>query len=309
MSAKTLSAELQRWLPPRPRLVIALSGGPDSVYLAEQLALLLPKEDLTVAHFDHRLRAESGEDATFCRAWAEKQGIDYVQEEWAHPRHSEGEARTARLAFLQRVAAEQSADAIALGTHGDDEAETMMFRFVRGSGIAGLSGIRPFDAQTRLLRPLLGLTKAEILKHLHQHDIAYRLDATNTENGYARNYLRNRVFPLLEAKFPGCALRLRRQAQVFRLADDYLQQQAADFLRTQKQPQSGEVRIERKAFAALAPIVQLEVLRRAVAPQAPDLEVMLELQAFLEQAAPGKYKVIGDVEFAVYSEYCFVRRP
>ncbi len=308
MSAKTLSAKLQRWLPPNPRIVIALSGGPDSVFLAEKLVRIIPNEHLAVAHFDHALRAKSVADAEFCRQWAKRNDVQFFTDTWQNPQHSEGKAREERMAFLRSVAEEFKADAIALGTHADDETETILFRFLRGSGIAGLSGIKPFDAKTKLFRPFLHMQKAEILMYLDSHNIAHQEDETNAESDYSRNYLRNEICPLLQKKFPDFGKRIRRQARVFRATQEFLETEAKRFLAAQEQPDAKEIRTSRPQFAELAEILQFEVIRQLFYPEVPVMELTLEIRDFLVVADAGKYKTLGEVEIAVYSDYFFIRR-
>ncbi len=301
------SAELARWLPVNPRIVVALSGGPDSVFLATELVRILPATDLAIAHFDHRLRASSSQDAAFCQQWAKEHKLRSFQSEWQSPEPSEEKARTARSAFLQDVATQFDADAIALGTHADDEAETIFFNFLRGTGVSGLAGIKPFDAQTRFFRPLLSLRKQEILDTLHERKLPYCTDETNGEDDFDRNFLRNTIFPRLEERFPAFSDRIGRQAQLFRMTETFLIAEADKFLKEQHPTDATEIRVRRADFAALAPIIQLEVVRRLFTPLVPDLALTQEWQQFVVTAASGKKKQLGKWRGSVFSEYFFLQ--
>ncbi len=303
-----LSARLAEHLPPDPRIVIALSGGPDSVFLAHHLLELLPKSALAIAHFDHRLRDASVSDAEFCRDFAAHHGVRYFEAVWQTPEQSEAKARAARMAFLQETADRFDADAIALGTHGDDEAETIFFNFLRGSGLAGLGGIKTFDPQTRLFRPLLQLCKQDILDFLADNAIEYRLDHTNFETTFDRNFLRNEIFPPLKARFGDFDERLRRQAAIFRMAATFVEQAAEAFLAKQIQAIPTEIRIARADFAALAPIVQMEVVRKLLSPSVLDADATVSWCDFLLTARSGKRKRVGTSEAEVFSEYFFLRQ-
>jgi tRNA(Ile)-lysidine synthase len=195
------------------RVVAAVSGGPDSIVLLDCLSRYLGEEARTrllVAHLDHRLRAASAEDAAFVRACARAREIGCVIEErdvgaYARSRSLsvEDAARRLRYSFLYRVAVDWGASVVAAGHHADDQAETVLLRMIRGSGLRGLGGMRPSrplratHAVPRLVRPLLGVPRAEIEAHLRAHGLESRVDETNAELQYRRNFVRHRVLPLI----------------------------------------------------------------------------------------------------------------
>lgn len=191
-------------------LVVGLSGGPDSTALLEALASLRRERGLVVvaAHLDHRLRPAARADAAFCadlcrsldvpletgradvkaRARRDKQGL-------------EAAARAERHAFLRRVAAKHRAAAIALGHTLDDQAETLLLRLVRGAGGDGLAAMRPCAGD--LFRPLLAVSRAEVLAHLKRRGLAFREDESNRDPRHDRNRLRHDWLPRLERAFHG----------------------------------------------------------------------------------------------------------
>jgi len=192
-------------IPQGSTVIIGLSGGPDSVLLTHILAQMRSTHDLKLiaAHLNHGWRPEADEDARFCRALAQELGIEYVQ---AHLNHfndalqSNGSAealgRRARRLFFEQCAREHGADRIALAHHADDQQETFFIRMIRGTTLSGLVGMRPQHGQ--YVRPLLHVYKKDILAYLHEHGIAYRLDATNTDTRYLRNSIRHTVLPALK---------------------------------------------------------------------------------------------------------------
>jgi tRNA(Ile)-lysidine synthase len=275
--------------------------------LAELLADACPPEKLAVAHFDHALRTDSAADADFCQKWAEKKGIRCFVERWTEPAPSEDKARQARRAFLFAIRERLKADAIALGTHADDQAETVFFRFLRGSGPLGLAGIKRFDRKTRLFRPLLGLTKAEIMAMLADRGADFCQDSTNSDLRFARNFIRHKVFPLLDERFPGFRRRLCAQTDIFRQTAQHLRQSARNFLKLYP-PQAGsdERMIDRVAFVALPAVIKAEVLRLLVAPRVPDAAETKRLCAFIAGARSGKRARLAGCAFTVFTRVIVV---
>jgi tRNA(Ile)-lysidine synthase len=188
------------------RVAVAVSGGPDSVCLLHAFAELAPRLGLTlsVAHLNHKLRgAESDEDEAFVAALAEKLGLPFHCEQAdlstiasTSNRNLEQEARRARQAFFVQLRSKGFVDVIATGHTRDDQAETVLFRFLRGSGTAGLAGILPVTKQG-IIRPLLDVSRAEILEYLNTRAIAWREDRSNLDFRFARNRIRHKLLPEL----------------------------------------------------------------------------------------------------------------
>jgi tRNA(Ile)-lysidine synthase len=194
------------------RPLVALSGGVDSVCLLHLLRFTpgLDHFELRAAHFDHAMRDGSAADADWvrglCRAWAVPLELDRAG---SAPR-SEAEARARRYAFLRRAAEQTGADAILTAHHADDQAETLLFRLARGTGPAGLAGIRA--RRGRVVRPLLPFTRTEVLAYARACRIHWRDDPTNRSERYVRNRIRLVLLPLLETVRPGATRRLARLA-------------------------------------------------------------------------------------------------
>jgi len=185
-------------LAPDARVIVAVSGGPDSVCLWYVLREL--KTRLTgVAHVNHKLRGEaSEEDERAVAAVARDMGLPFHLT--AAPcvgGNLEQTARRARREFFHDLIRRGVADRIALGHTMDDQAETVLFRMLRGSGLAGLAGILPVTAEG-LIRPLLGVTRAEVETFLHQRRVRWREDASNREPRFARNRIRHELLPRLK---------------------------------------------------------------------------------------------------------------
>jgi tRNA(Ile)-lysidine synthase len=170
--------------------IVAVSGGVDSVVLLDMLvAGKFGKHELVVAHFDHGIRDESGDDATFVRQLAADYGLPFeTKREELGVSASEELARGRRYAFLREVATKHSAK-IMTAHHADDVVETIAINLTRGTGWRGLAVLDSPDIE----RPLLAQTKAELIEYAKQHDLEWREDVTNNDTKYLRNDLRQRL--------------------------------------------------------------------------------------------------------------------
>lgn len=193
-------------IPDNARIVIGLSGGPDSVFLAHFLASLkkLQSIDIIAAYLDHQWRQESAQDAQFCADLCAKLGISFVSatisELNLHITNNgskEAFARKARRFFFEQVRNQYDATAIALAHHAQDQQETFFIRLIRGAGTAGLAAIYPKAAI--YIRPLLETNKSDIVNYLTQHEIPFLTDPTNTSLNFLRNRIRHFVIPALHA--------------------------------------------------------------------------------------------------------------
>lgn len=230
---------------PGETVVVGVSGGPDSLCLLHALHGLAPELDarLHVAHVHHGLRgAEADADAAFvaetAAAWGLPCAVEQIDVAELASRAGlslEEAARAARYAFLGRLATQLGAQVVAVGHNADDQAETVLMHFVRGSGLAGLRGMQPssvfplqelsiLDYQLpmvnlRLIRPLLAVSRAAILAYCAQHELQPRFDRSNEDTAFFRNRLRHELLPLLEGYNPQMRRILGNTAAV--LADDF----------------------------------------------------------------------------------------
>lgn len=194
-----------RLLEPRETVVVGVSGGPDSLALLFLLSSLKAelKLSLHVAHLDHSLRKNSRADLEFVAALAQKLKLPFTAKTVTLENSSEESARTARLAFLFEVAGKVKADKIALGHTLDDQAETVLMRLIRGTGLLGLAAIVPIRQFGRftVIRPMLEIPRAQIERYLRKKKISPRIDQTNSRDIYLRNRIRKELLPLLEKKY------------------------------------------------------------------------------------------------------------
>ncbi len=255
-------------------VLVAASGGADSTALLlclHDIAAVLNLR-LTVAHLNHGIRGpEAAADEDFIRSRSSDLGWPFVSASAdlrssaaAGKRNLEEAAREARYEFLRRAAAAAGATRIATGHHLNDQAETILFRLLRGSGPEGLSGIRAVD-EGPIIRPLIECSRQQILEFLEERAASYRDDATNLDLSYRRNRIRHELLPYLETHFnPRLIETLAREAAIAGAA--------AAFLRHHARLEYERLRIAIPGGIALpaAPILQLhaavrpEVIRQAL---------------------------------------------
>ena len=206
---ETFSEELRSLGVTNATVLAAVSGGPDSVALLRLLYEVRnpAKLQIVVAHFNHGLRApEADQDEQFVVALAEELGLPHVVGHGRPQDRAAGEtteewARRCRYAFLLDAARQHQANYIATGHTSDDQAETVLHRVVRGTGLTGLTGIpvrRQLAPNVTLIRPMLHLGRDRIIGWLREHGFPYRVDATNRDPRFTRNRIRHEVIPLLE---------------------------------------------------------------------------------------------------------------
>ena len=194
----------------KDKILIAVSGGPDSLTLLLQLAGLRGKMGLSlyIAHLDHGLRKDSRFDADFVKKWGRKLGIPVITKQLRFQSEhqkaaSEEYLRQARMDFLIQTAKKIKAGKIALGHNLDDQAETVLMRLLRGTGLSGLSGIsaKRTIRGVIFIRPLLETTRREIDRFLKNKGVKARIDSTNKEDIFLRNKIRHQLIPLLKKEY------------------------------------------------------------------------------------------------------------
>lgn len=278
------------------RVLIALSGGADSVALAAMLCEAREALGLTLfaAHLDHDIRPESAGDAEWCRALCARLGLPFYAERIDVPAlaRASGEgletaARKARHAFLRRQMAAVGADCIALAHHMDDEAETVLMHLCRGAGPEGIGGMA--EVSGTLVRPLLNVRKRALEDYLVRRGLAWREDATNAVPDNPRNALRLHGIPALEQSYPRFTEAAARYARSARIESDYVAGQARLWM---------DARLSQGPYGcclALDPPAHPALLRRAIrALCGPELgwEKLNDIAA-LAEARRGKVQVNG----------------
>ena len=228
----TLSAFLENRLLPGARLCVALSGGRDSQVLLHALLRLRASGicfALTAVHVDHGLSRHAGVWADFCADFCRRCDVPLEIVRVEVPRDSGEGLEAAARRLRHAVFASRSADWLALAHHRDDQAETVLFRLLRGSGVRGAAGMpaeRPQAGGPRLIRPLLDVPRALIARYAAENSLAWVEDESNADCRHRRNHLRHEVMPRLEEAFPAAAQALARAAGHFAEAAQLLDELA-----------------------------------------------------------------------------------
>ena len=253
------------------RILVAVSGGPDSVALLSVLEALAPSWhfSLWAVHFNYGLRGkESDEDARFTADFCARKNVALICEFLEPQRDTPGQrrslqeaARDARYRAMLRIGASLGVTKIALGHTADDQAETQVMWMLRGSGPAGLSGMPPMR-ESMFVRPLLGVTRADVLAYLGEQRLDFRIDSSNAKPFYARNRIRHELLPALKGFNPSIVKVLGRQADILRDENACLEQMAAEQLRrlARHGPQ-GERVVDRDGLIALPIALRRRMIR------------------------------------------------
>lgn len=276
---------------PGARLVVAVSGGADSLCLLGVLLALREREhrlapgELIVAHLDHGLRGEeSREDARFVERLAAELGLRCIVET-ARPsppppspkeggaatatdepddepvNRSEYWARSVRYAFLRRTAAEEHAERIVTGHTRDDQAETIVLHWLRGSGLAGLQGMAPLRGD--IARPLLAVSRAQTVAYCAAMGWEPHEDSSNADTRYLRNRVRHELLPLLATYNPGIRDLLIENGQLLAADDAYLVAQAQAAWTTLATTTAHDIRLPLEALRDLHPAIRHRLYRAA----------------------------------------------
>jgi tRNA(Ile)-lysidine synthase len=283
-----------RMLTPGDRVLVAVSGGVDSVVLLYALRELQKSEKLSlaVAHFDHAIRTDSAADAEFVKKLARSLKLRYYSERADVPAYAKAQklslevaARTLRYQFFERIAKAHDFKKIALGHTLNDQAETLLMRLLRGAGLEGLSGIPPVRPSGELtyIRPLIECTRDQIVAFAQAHKLSWREDPTNYDTTIMRNKIRHELIPILKEYNPKVLEALGRTARLLAQAAHVLDCQAEQALATLIASESAQgLALDLKGLLELPEYLQALVLRRAIArvnplcePEAAHIEALL----------------------------------
>lgn len=269
---------------------VGLSGGCDSVVLLHLLSQLDLGERLSAMHVHHGLSPHADNWQSFCRHYCNELGVPLMDRRVNVLAGTgcglEAAARQARYAAF----AEAPADCLLLAQHGGDQAETLLLNLLRGCGITGAAAM-PIERRyggRRLLRPLLGESRADIEAYARRHDLRWVEDESNDNMAFTRNYLRHQVMPVIGKRFPAAELALRRAAANFGEASELLDDLAAADWLTAADGESARL----VALRALSPARLKNLLRyrlRVLGWKTPVADRMDEFVRQLLNAAPDRH--------------------
>ncbi|MFA4930563.1 MAG: tRNA lysidine(34) synthetase TilS [Patescibacteria group bacterium] len=298
-------------LPSNSKLLLALSGGPDSVYLLYQLLEIKEKKNiqLHLAHLNHNVRhQQSDQDEKFVTTLAQKLNLPLSKKKLTKratgQNPSEQKLRQLRYNFLEKIRAQTNCAYILTAHHLDDQIETIIFNFIRGTGPTGLTGMH--FQQRKILRPILDISKTEILAYLSHHHLKYRTDRTNQDIKYSRNYIRQELIPAMQKLNPHLSQSISQLSQIIANQQNYINQETLKSLNkiTVDCEGTGTLRRARTIlsltkYKKLHPTLQTEIIKTIITPLVPPgkqltHKIITEVQNILLHSQGGSQKILFD---------------
>ena len=251
------------------RVLLGVSGGPDSVMLLLALNELKQKLgiEIFVAHVNHMIRKEAGQDEMFVRSMCDSMKIechvltfDVLCEAKRLKISTEECGRNIRYEFFNKLVKDLSLNKIAVAHNLGDNAETILMNMIRGAGLSGICGME--FCNNNIIRPMLNIDKRDILEYLDDKQIKYAIDKTNLENDYTRNNIRNRIIPLLEEINPNFLNGIYRMSESLKQDKEAIDKFVGDEAKTiTLQKKNDEIVIDIKAFDLKQDAIKLRIIR------------------------------------------------
>ena len=214
-------------------IVVALSGGIDSMVLFDIMNNL--NDNVIIAHVNHNKRPESVKEYSYIEKMAKEKNIPfegYSIEETTDNFHHE--SRVKRYEFFRAIAQKYNSKKIIVAHHLDDQVETVLMRIVRGTSFSGYSGIKEirYDRNVSIIRPLMEITKEQIVAYAQENSINYFEDSSNSEDVYTRNRFRHNIIPLLKEENPNLNKKIIQLSEYIDSADEFLEDLTKEFLKS-----------------------------------------------------------------------------
>jgi tRNA(Ile)-lysidine synthase len=297
MTWTSLHAQIHRTIrarnlfPPNQNLLVAVSGGQDSLCLIKLLLDLQPKWEwnLGIAHCDHRWREDSQANADHVQSLAQTWNVPFYLEVADQPVNSEATARSWRYQVLTNIAQIHNYQYVITGHTASDRAETLLYNLMRGTGADGLQALtwqRPLTDNITLVRPLLELTRSQTEKFCHNFNLPIWEDSTNQNLQYARNRIRQELLPYLKANFNlQVESHLAQTAELLQAEVEYLEQTARQLrLQASTEGEKGDLQVNRRLLKKQPLALQRRVMRQVlqeILPDAPNFEHIEKITALI----------------------------
>lgn len=249
---------------PKDTVVIALSGGVDSMVLLDVLLSSKLELNCIIAHVNHKKRLESDLEYQSIQELAHKLSIPFEGYEYSSKgkNNFHNESRNQRYSFFKTVAQKYHTRKILLAHHLDDQVETILMRIVRGTSFSGYSGIGELriDQNFEIIRPFLSISKEEIMVYALTNNITFYEDKTNQEDHYTRNRYRHAIIPLLKEENPNLDDRIMQFRDYLLSANSVLEHLCDEFLKTQKDPS----KLQLLSFNRLEKAIKYKILTKFI---------------------------------------------
>lgn len=266
------------------RILVGVSGGPDSVTLLYVLNTLSKELDfiINIGHLDHMFRGEeSKQDRVFVEALAKKLKLPFAYDEINVPHiikeqdiSPEEAARMARYKFFKKIASQNNLNKVAVAHTRDDQAETVLMRLLKGAGVLGLTGIPPYKELNGLIiiRPFIEVWRSEVEEFIKVQKLTFRQDSSNRETVYLRNRIRQNLIPYLEKEFnPNIKEILINLAENLRVEADFLERVGERKFRSTSTFKDQKVHIDLRRFLSQHEALQRRIMRSAIKTLKGDL--------------------------------------
>lgn len=262
---KKICVILSKYIRKNEKIILGVSGGPDSVFLFEMLKMIPCK--IIVTHLDHSLRKESAKEANFVKKISENfifewKKVDIKRKAKINKEGLEESGRQARYEFLLETTQKHQSRLILTAHHADDNLETIIFNFIRGSSLEGLCGISEFEKiseKVSLLRPLLGISKREILDYLKFKKISFCIDKSNEDTVHSRNFIRHIVIPKMQKINPSLVETVSGNIENLKEINDFLKNISKSWIKAHISGKNPK-RFSAKNFKKLDPGLQKSIL-------------------------------------------------
>jgi len=293
-------------IPKQSKIVLGLSGGPDSVFLLDFLAKLRDEgflQEIIAAHLDHEWREYSYKDTQFCSDLAKKYGIRLVTKKISElgldlkfEGSKEEFGRKARRHFLQQVKEEHNSDLIALAHHAQDQQETFFIRLIRGSSLSGLTAIKPKHGP--YIRPILETNKQDLIDFLEKNNIPYLVDPSNVAQEFLRNRIRTHVIPALKKCDDRFDVKFKETINRLQNTEKFLEQLTHEKFNEISTKEKGVFHINLKLLISLHPVLLYRVLMHWLIKQNVKFPVsegfLDEIIKFLKQPGSKEHQLHHD---------------
>ena len=252
-------------------ILVAVSGGPDSMCLLDNLLKLkdvLEVKEIVVAHLNHMIRQEAKEETEYVEEYCNKNNIrcfvkyeDIIKEAKEQKIGTEEAGRKARYDFFEQIASKTNADKIAIAHNKNDNVETVFMHMLRGSGISGLTGIKPYR-EGKYIRPLIKCSRDEIEEYCTKEKLNPKYDKTNNDNTYTRNRIRNELIPYIKKEFnPNIIETIDRLSELILDEENYMQEITVEnYNLTLENENKDEIVLNLKKFNLLKDIIKSRII-------------------------------------------------
>jgi len=257
---------------PGSRIVVGVSGGPDSICLLDILSKL--NYEIIVAHLNHNLRPEAATEEKFVKNQTVMRKLKFISNSIevrelakVSGKGIEEMARSARYNFLFKTALERSAAAVVTAHHADDQVETVMMNLIRGAGLDGLTGMdylafSEFSDKIPLVRPMLDTWRNEIINYCSENQLEYMTDTSNRDIRYKRNRIRHELIPFMEDYNPNIKQTILRMSDILQIDKQYLDNISEHkFTEMVEEGEKGKVLMRLESFQKTAPSIQRRILK------------------------------------------------